>query len=160
MTSTPQSTNCSSALTPSGHGSFPTSRVPSRSVTKVVTGNGTCFIVSQRRIIWYSTLRGPAFHHRLLVWVSQHCHEIFWISGPESTKRHSPTCAFRTVCNTAGPQQRVQCTENQRDGMVKLPVKAWERRWHRKCESRVIQISPQNCWRSVTPSGTSISPGL
>ena len=52
---------------------------------------------------------------------------------------------FRTVWQHGGAATAwVQCTENQRDGMVKLPVKAWERRWHRRIrESRDPDLAPE-----------------
>lgn len=51
---------------------------------------------------------------------------------------------FRTVWQHGGAATAwVQCVETQRDGMVKLPVKGWERRWHRRIrESRDPELAP------------------
>ncbi|MEL6743766.1 MAG: aminoglycoside phosphotransferase family protein, partial [Planctomycetota bacterium] len=62
----------------------------------------------------------------------------------EHQEKFTDLVPFRTVWQHGGAATAwVKCVETQRDGMVKLPVKAWERRWHRRIrESRDPDLAP------------------
>ena len=63
----------------------------------------------------------------------------------EHQEQFTDLVPFRTVWQHGGAATAwVKCVESQRDGMVKLPVKAKERRWHRRIrESHDPDLAPE-----------------
>lgn len=62
----------------------------------------------------------------------------------EHQENFSELVPFRTLWQHGGAATAwLKWGESQRDGMIKLPVKAWERRWHRRIrESRDPELAP------------------
>ena len=66
-----------------------------------------------------------------------------WASEHQET--FTDVVPFRTLWQHGGAATAwVKWSNEERDGMVKLPVKAWERRWHRRIrESRDPDLAPE-----------------